>query len=354
MNASVLSISLFFLFLSGCKKDNPNDSKIAEMSGQHGYKDWFIDNPSADKPDFRCGLFVPPSYNVDKKYPLIIFLHGHTDTTTWNLEWYNEPVVSQDPCIVLTPKCPVKEIYGWGDSWDPRTSPMMQKTYEMIDLVKEALSIDYDRVYVYGTSMGGFGTYGMIQKNPKLFAAAYVVCGGGNPEMADDLVDMPVWIFHGSLDSTVSVNYARDMYQAVHAAGGKQIRYTEYEGVGHNAWDYTGNEITLVPWLLAQRKGVEHEQPEALSDVSVGLNAHQQVVLQWELPTNTTNIDNRIWYTRIFRNGALIKEAYNNQTEYIDSTLSLPGMYNYQLSVVNYFFKESALSGNYPITFIEQ
>jgi predicted esterase len=332
----------FLLLLISCRKDESKDSRIVEMSQQRGYKDLFLD-------DFRCGLFVPPSYNADKKYPLIIYLHGHTDTTTWNLEWYNEPVVSKNPCIVLTPKCPVEEIYGWGDSWDSRTSPMMQKTYDMIDLVEEALALDYDRFYVYGTSMGGFGTYGIIQKNPDMFAAAYVICGGGNPEMADILVDIPLWIFHGSADPTVSVYYARDMRHAILVEGGTQVRYTEYEGVGHNAWDYAGNETTLIPWLLAQRKGVTHGQPDALSNVSISLNDHQQVTMEWEFPTNVSNSDNQIWFTRVYRDGNMIKEVYNNQTKYIDSTISLLGTYNYQLSAVNYFFKESVLSDEFQV-----
>lgn len=349
MKHGYLHISLLFLFLLGCKKDDPEDGIITVMSQQRGYKDWFLDNPSAERQDFRCGLFVPPSYNADKKYPLIIYLHGHTDTTTWDLEWYNEPVVSQDPCIVLTPKCPVEEIYGWGDSWDPRTSPMMQKTYDMIDLVKKSLSLDYDRFYVYGTSMGGFGTYGMIQKNPDMFAAAYVVCGGGNPEIADALADIPFWIFHGSVDPIVSVNYARDMYGEVIAEGGTKIRYTEYEGVGHNAWDYTGDEVTLIPWLLAQHKGAAHNKPEPISNISVDLNSRQQVVLQWDLPDINSNQDNQIWFTRIYRDGNVVDEVYNNRTTSVDSAIILPATFNYQLSAVNYFFKESELSDGFQV-----
>src|SRR5687767_9199254 len=76
-------------------------------SGQHaslpkGYKNWYIG-------DFRCGVFVPPSYNPSKKYPLVIYLHGHTDTVSRNIGWYHDPAALADPAIVLTPKCPRSE-----------------------------------------------------------------------------------------------------------------------------------------------------------------------------------------------------------------------------------------------------
>jgi len=82
---------------------------------------------------------------------LIIFLHGYTDTTTWDLKWYNEPFVTEDPCIVLTPKCPKEQEYGWGDSSDPRTSPMMAKAYEMMGMVEEAFNLYKERYYIYGS-----------------------------------------------------------------------------------------------------------------------------------------------------------------------------------------------------------
>jgi predicted esterase len=342
MKTTIPLFVAIIILIAGCNPNGSKNPRLDQLAQQRGYENWFLEN-------FRCGVFIPPSYNAERIYPLIIFLHGNTDTTTWDLPWYNEPIVSTDPCIVLTPKCPVEEIYGWGDSWYPRTSPMMQKTYEMLDLVEQALSLDYDRFYIYGSSMGGYGTHGAIQKNPDMFAAAYVECGGGNPEMASILAGIPFWIFHGSADPVVPVSYARNKYQAVPAAGGTQIRYTEYEGVGHNAWDYTSHETTLNAWLLAQRKGVSHGLPDTLQNVSVILDDQQHVQLEWEFPANITNTDNQIWYTRIYRDGAMLKEVYNDQNTYTDSVLNSGIIYHYSLSAVNYFFRESSLSSPWSI-----
>ena len=325
------------LFLTACEKEKVNP-QIQDMSAVRGYQNWFIGN-------FRCGLFVPPSYDSNKKYPLIIRLHGYTDTTTWNLSWYQEPIVSSDPCIVLTPKCPKEDIYGWGDSFDPRTSPMMSKTYEMLDLVKKSFSLDYDRFYIYGSSMGGAGTYGAIKKNPDTFAASYVECGYVNVEIAPIVSKIPIWIFHGSEDPVVPVQPARDLYKAVLEFGGTQIRYTEYQGVGHNVWDYTGKETTISSWLLAQRKGSIHTKPAIVNNFSGEVSNGARITLHWDIPAESGQLpDNRIWYCKIYRNGEVIQEVFNNHNSCIDSTLVSNNTYEYTISAVNYNFKESDLS----------
>jgi predicted esterase len=331
----VLGAAVFIL--SACEKKTV-DSRIDKISDIRGYQNFYIDS-------FRCGVYVPPSYNENKAYPLIIFLHGFTDTTTWNLPWYQEPIVSNDPCIVLTPKCPKEDPYGWGDSFDPRTPPMMAKVYEMIDLVEKAFHIDPDRYYIYGSSMGGRGTYGAIQKNPDLFAAAYVECGYPNVEIAPIIAQMPFWMFHGSVDNVVPVQPARDLYKAVLDLGGTQIRYTEYPGVGHNVWDYTGKETTITSWLLAQRKGSVHNAPEVPIHFTGILSDDKKVNLQWEIPAvSFAPSDNNVWYCRIYRNSTVLKEVYNNHQSFTDSTCVAGNSYNYSISAVNYYFKESGMS----------
>jgi predicted peptidase len=54
-------------------------------------------------------------------------------------------------------------------------------------------------------------------------------------EIARRIGSTPIWIFHGDADDTVSVEESRKMAQALQAAKAN-VRYTEYPGVGHNAW----------------------------------------------------------------------------------------------------------------------
>ena len=98
---------------------------------------------------------------------------------------------------------------------------------------------DRDRIYITGISMGSFGSWDAISRKRDYFASALVCCGGGDVKQAPALVDMPVYIFHGGIDSVVLPSRSRDMYNAICAAGGKKAEYTEYEGVNHNSWTQT-------------------------------------------------------------------------------------------------------------------
>jgi predicted peptidase len=132
---------------------------------------------------------------------------------------------------------------------------------------------DRDRLYLTGLSMGGYGAWSLAAKYPGKFAAIVPVCGGIRPpaavpipeaaKMADLSVDpyaatarsigkTPVWIFHGGADPVVPPEESRKMNEALLAAGGN-VKYTEYEKVGHNSWDKAYAEPELMPWMLGYR-----------------------------------------------------------------------------------------------------
>lgn len=337
MRTIIILLLALVLSLAGCNEGRQRQAITSELPVQRGYKDHFLGS-------FRCGVFVPPGYDPAKKYPLLIFLHGYTDTTTWDLGWYHEPLVSSDPCIVLTPKCPVTEKKGWGSSWESKPSPMMAKAFEMMGLVGQVLNLDSSRFYVCGSSMGGFGSFAAIRHNPDLFAAAYVECANGDTGMAKILAKIPFWMFHGSEDPVVSVKGSRDMYRAVRNAGGGQIRYTEYKGVGHNAWDYTRDEKTLTSWLLAQKKGAPTVAPDNLVNLKATVTGRESVVLTWDIPAGQEGPGKQVWYARIYRNDSVIAEVYNNFNNFTDSTIMAGTTSLYQIAAVNYYFRESGKS----------
>ena len=109
---------------------------------------------------------------------------------------------------------------------------------DLIDTVASEYRIDKDRIYLTGVSMGGYGTWDLVARRPELFAAAIPVCGGGDPAQAEKLAKLPIWAFHGDADPLVPVERPRDMIAAIKKAGGEP-KYTEYKGVGHDAWTPT-------------------------------------------------------------------------------------------------------------------
>lgn len=68
-----------------------------------------------------------------------------------------------------------------------------------------------------------------------MFVAAIPVCGGGDPDLAEKIIDVKVWAFHGRKDKTVPVRFSRGMIKAIKKAGGDPL-YTEFPDGPHNIW----------------------------------------------------------------------------------------------------------------------
>jgi predicted peptidase len=103
--------------------------------------------------------------------------------------------------------------------------------------------------------MGGYGTWDALARQPKRFAAAVPICGGGDPKTAKLFAHVPIWVFHGEKDTVVKPIRSRMMVEALKAAGSSKVKYTEYPNVGHNSWTPAFREPDLLPWLFSQKRG---------------------------------------------------------------------------------------------------
>jgi predicted peptidase len=83
---------------------------------------------------------------------------------------------------------------------------------------------------------------------PQLFAGIVPICGIGYA-WNSNVLDMPIWMFHGDKDTAISVYHSDEMATYL-TKFEKNFKYTRYEGVGHNCWDLAYNEETL-NWLLS-------------------------------------------------------------------------------------------------------
>lgn len=214
-------------------------------------------------------LLKPKNYDESQKYPLVLFFHGAGERGDDNkrqlvhgmADFASDAVMDKYPCFVVAPQCPSGSQWvnaPWSaDAHETpeKPAPPMRQSLELLSALQKEFAIDADRIYVTGLSMGGFGTWDAIQRNPKLFAAAAPICGGGDsrPEKVKPIADLPIWAFHGDKDTAVKPLRSRDMIAALKKAGGAP-RYTEYPGVGHNSWSATYANPEFYEWLFAQRK----------------------------------------------------------------------------------------------------
>ena len=101
--------------------------------------------------------------------------------------------------------------------------------------------------------MGGFGTLELLWRKPGVFAAAFPICGSGNPEKISLYQDhLPIWLFHGDKDPVIPVSNSRLLYGILKQTTAK-VKYSEYPNVGHDSWKNAFQEPKLLPWLFTQR-----------------------------------------------------------------------------------------------------
>lgn len=216
-------------------------------------------------------LYMPDHYQTGTSYPLILYMHSAGVKCDDNSHIYKkearflrnlEKSCYRDNVIVVAPCCPVGEKWVPAGTWNQITydyvhtepTKYMKAVAELLEVTKTQLSIDENRLYLYGMSMGGFAVWDLLARHPETFAAAVPVAGAGDPETAADFSHTAIWIFHGEEDRTVPKKSADRMYQTLREAGREDIRYTVLKGQGHGIWDAAGNAEGLLDWLFAQRR----------------------------------------------------------------------------------------------------
>jgi predicted peptidase len=228
---------------------------------------------------YRYRVFVPPAYSPDRRWPVILFLHGAGERGSDGLRPTEIGIGRairrahrRFPAIVVFPQA--RPGHLWDDTMQAQASAALERSIE-------EFHGDRNRVYLTGLSIGGRGAWALAFKEPRRFAALVVITGpimvldrptyteqmratllkettyvhDSEPyrTVADRLKDVPIWLFHGRKDPIHPVTESRRMAAALRNVGAA-VRYTEYEDVGHDAWDRAYAEPELMSWLLAQRR----------------------------------------------------------------------------------------------------
>jgi predicted peptidase len=221
----------------------------------------------------RYRIQYPLDYQASKKYPLILVLHGSGERGSNNeaqLKWGGSLFADSAnranyPAIVVFPQCPGNDAwsrltYNAQDSLrfhflsDSAVSKPLGLVMQLLDTLVASGSVHTKKIYVGGLSMGGMGTFEILWRKPHFFAAAFPICGAGDPfKVSVYARKFPIWVFHGGSDPVVPVGNSHLMVRALKAAKAK-VRYNEYPGVGHESWKNAFAEPELLPWLFDQRR----------------------------------------------------------------------------------------------------
>ena len=219
-------------------------------------------------------LLLPENYDLQKKYPVIFFLHGSGEKGNNNTTqlvhggalFLRDSIRKKYPSIVVIPQCPKKS--NWvNDNRIKDTSgkyvlvlppgaestPAMKLLQHLVKSIIDKYPINKKQIYVGGLSLGGMGTYDIVKRNPKLFAAAFPICGAVDYSIARKLKHVNWWIFHGAEDKAVTPEFDAALVAAMQKLS-IPVKFTLYPNTGHNSWDKVFEEPGLFAWLFSNVK----------------------------------------------------------------------------------------------------
>lgn len=200
-------------------------------------------------------LFRPrdTSAVIAGKFPLIITLHGigERGSELWRVKGEGLPKIldgyNSFPFIVVSPQCPSTTEWYYNDG----IQVLLNK---LIDSVIARYSVDTNRIYLTGLSMGGIGTLDLAIRYPQRFAAiipiAFRIEPGWN---VCALTNIPMWAFHGAVDPIITLNRAQSVITALIACGGNPT-FTIYPDLYHDSWTRTYNNPAIYDWLLSHTR----------------------------------------------------------------------------------------------------
>jgi acetyl esterase/lipase len=234
---------------------------------------------------YRFQVYLPEEWRRDdgKQWPIILFLHGRGERGSEGM-WQTQIGLPQEvrdhperwPFVIVMPQCPLPE--HWTDL------KIMGMAMAALDQESAEFHGDPDRTYLTGLSMGGYGAWELARQYPHRWAAIAIAAGGifwsYEPdrwqqestlpaEYAQAVGRTPLWLFHGTDDTTVSPRQDELLFDALKASGG-QVRFWLYQGLSHDCWSRAYNEPELPRWLLAHRLAA---RPELLPS-----NAERQLI----------------------------------------------------------------------------
>jgi predicted peptidase len=219
-------------------------------------------------------VLFPLNYDSSKQYPVVFFLHGAGERGRDNEKqlvhggklFLQHDIRMNFPAIVIFPQCSQTDY--WSNvlrlhdargkrsfEFIPDGTPTTYMTLlqELISYTLRSYPVKKEQVYIGGLSMGGMGTFEVVRRMPKIFAAAFVICGGAHPTTAQVLKKIDWWIFHGGKDDVVPPEASQKMVDALKKTGA-EVKFTLYPNANHNSWDSAFAEKDLLPWLFSHKK----------------------------------------------------------------------------------------------------
>lgn len=208
-NLSVRTLIPAFLLLSAFTLSSAQGTKDSDKMVDKTFQ--------TSKGALKYLLFVPKPYDATKKYPLVVSLRGAgktylgaTDENDQAHPWIEDSIQARVPHFIMVPETnegswggPI----GGGNSNGILSGPATA-VIEGIEDLKKQYSLDTNRFIIAGFSIGGTGTYHMIEIKHDYWAAAVPAAAGPDTTKLATISKTPIWHHQGSTDGTAGKRMA--------------------------------------------------------------------------------------------------------------------------------------------------
>jgi len=188
-------------------------------------------------------VYIPSSYDIDRPWPVVLALHGVGGSGYGQVMSWLKSSAHNDEFIFIAP------TYGSGLWWNEEAEKLV---LSILDKVKQDYHIDTNRVYLTGFSSGGHGVWYFALRYPSLFAAINPIAAECPlPYLLVNLEHVPVYIIHGSKDTVIPVEAARDAGSRL-----EKLNYTVvYKELSELKHQFPVNEIAkALDWFRMHKR----------------------------------------------------------------------------------------------------
>ncbi|MGC1274035.1 MAG: alpha/beta hydrolase-fold protein, partial [Planctomycetaceae bacterium] len=224
-----------------------------------------------DDGDHGYVVYVPGDYTPDRAWPVMLFLHGAGERGSDGVRQSEAALGAMIrrwggfPWIVVFPQAedergPIRTV------WAP-DAPDGRRALAILDEVERTYSIDTRHRVLSGWSMGGRGAYMLAAAFPERWSAVAPVAGWADLDLAEKLVDVPVWAFHGTADSLVSYDEDKALVESIAKQGGKPF-FTTMPDRGHYIWRTVYASPVVFEWMSDPARFAERNEAPELNPIA--------------------------------------------------------------------------------------